>query len=229
MRSKMIKNLTNENNSINYIPLLIGWLLGLASTLFIAIFSRYFRKKDIKKGVIIELKELQLRIAGICLLTTLKNSEVTDEWIKWIRPYFELLSESESFDYLRENPIKDFKISKFNDQEFSEFINFWNQQSLYSETKSTPSFPKISLPYLESNYNSVSLFSKKYQIKLSQLKREIVHINKEFDDISFYHAKTFENISDTNRTIVENNISQIINRIAKKTKSIVKLIEEATK
>ncbi len=72
------------SNNINYIPLLIGWVLGILSSLIVEKLKKRSLKKEIKIGIITELKELQLNLSSICFSTTIESRKISEEWSIWI-------------------------------------------------------------------------------------------------------------------------------------------------
>jgi len=101
----------------------------------------------------------------------------------------------------------------------------WNKKDYNQEQKKTLNITPIALPYLESNYNSLAYLKEKIQIQLSLIKKEIDNLNAYFKEISFYHSKTFENLSDNNWSIVTTNIRQNTKLVANGTMRAIKIIE----
>ncbi|MCK9424966.1 MAG: hypothetical protein M0Q21_02880 [Ignavibacteriaceae bacterium] len=219
--------LTEEiaKNVIKYLPLAIGWLLGIFSAVVIEQIKKQILKQNIKRGIKTELRELSLRLAASCFKSILDCGAISEEWAKWFKPYYKILTESDEYDYLRDKPKPDKKIDTYCDKEFYEYLVFMQNKNRANELK-TPVYPKIVLPYLDSNYNTISLLNDQFVKLISKLKRETIHINSDYEQVWFYHTKTFERITDINHSIAVNNIEDICKRILRKEKNIISLIEK---
>jgi Na+-driven multidrug efflux pump len=57
----------NINHTFNYLSIIVGFLLGIISSIFLKRIENFFSKKEIKKGILTELNEFQLRIIAYCL------------------------------------------------------------------------------------------------------------------------------------------------------------------
>jgi hypothetical protein len=221
-----------NQNTVSYfeiILILFGWILGIISSLIIEKYKNYASRKEIMKGIKSELNELKLRLAATNLELTFRIGDISLEYAKWIKPYYKLLFEGETYSYLRTVPKITNPITNLSNEEFQNCLIISSQRSTNDNLITTPSVPKIELPYLENKYSSISLFKEKSVFKFAQLRKEIISINDCIDDVKYYHNKSFENLSETNRRIVEHNINTNISSIRNKTKHIIKLIEEILK
>lgn len=220
----------SDNNDNNILILFIGWLSGILSTLVIEWIKQLISKRSIKKGIKNELTELQLYLVSVCYMVTSKNEGFTKEFVSWIRPYYLSVVDSEYNNYIRDKDIKEpsgFK--KLNDEDFFNLLNITRLQKPESELKSSISVPKIISPYLDSKFNSLSSYSQKFQILVSKFRREIHLINSDIEKSWFYHAKSFDNISDNNSKSIDHNLTQIYSRLSQRTRNVIKLIDEIQK
>lgn len=215
----------NPEHTIEYFSIILGWLLGILSAVIIEKIKKYFSKREIKVGIISELKELQLRLAATCFYSTLSYGSFSEEWAKWFKPYYKIFTESEEFDYLRRELKTEIKIDNYSDKQFHNYL-VQTQVNKISDPGITTNYPPIVLPYLDSNYHILSLLSETFVKNISKLKREISSINSDFNKIWFYHSKTYENISDNNYDNAVKNIENISRSISKKARSIILLIEK---
>ncbi len=225
----MIEINQNTGSDFEIILIIIGWLLGMFSSLFIEKYKNYSKRKEVKKGIKSELNELRLRLAATNLELTFRIGDITLEYARWIKPYYKLLFESETFAYLRTVPKIDNPITHLPDDEFQRCLIISINRKKDSIVITTPSVPKIVLPYTDSNYGSISLLKEKLLFQIAQLKKDIISINDCIDDVKYYHNKTFEELSESNRKVVEYNIDKNVLSIRDKTKYIIKLIEEIIK
>lgn len=219
---------TDGTNSITTVllPLVIGWLLGILSTLLIDRVRKWLLKKEIKQGIITELREFEGEMTGLCSLTTPRAGMVTLEWSKWFRPFYMKLIESEVYDYIKELGKNKDQIAKWNDEEFFQMFKHWGD----TEPPTTSlNYYELTTPYLNSHYDALSRFDEKFQLRILRLKKEIDLLNGYIKQSQFYHAKTFENISAHNHEIAVKNIRDSEKRIAARIKYIITLIESITK
>jgi len=149
---------------------------------------------------------------------------VTLEWSKWVRPYYEQLIATDAIiDYLIENKEQISNILKFTDDQFYTFLLLMQDKK---DERVNLTFTRISTPYLNSKYESISTFKQEFQLLITKLRREIEFLNNDFDQCWFYHSKTFDKITDLNLDVVRKNIDQIIKRISRRTKGTIKLIQK---
>lgn len=207
------------------ILIIIGWALGILGTLINNKLTKRTSKREIKKGIQTELKELQLRLIGICFSTTTDHGNITMDWSEWMLPYFKNFMNTDEYDYMRDKPFTKMDISKSSFKRFYEILVAQQEESKLDESKSTMIFTKLISPYLDSKYGTISLFDEKYQMEITKLRRELISINEDFEQLQYYHYKTFDDIPENNRAVVSENIKIILKRISRKTKGIIKLIE----
>ena len=96
------------------ILIIIGWALGILGTLINNKLTKRTSKREIKKGIQTELKELQLRLIGICFSTTTDHGNITMDWSEWMLPYFKNFMNTDEYDYMRDKPFTKMDISKRN-------------------------------------------------------------------------------------------------------------------
>ena len=156
----------------------------------------------------------------------MESLQITEEWSNWIKPFYDGFIQSKDFEMLNENKEMTDKILKFSKEEFFEFARNYQLNIRSKNLPTTNTFVKLSLPYLDSKYDSIALLSKTFQSLLTKLKRDINLMNHYFDQIWYYHTKTFEKISDLNYDVVVKNIDGTIPRIARMSKSLIKLTDE---
>lgn len=211
---------------ISYIPLIIGWLLGILSSLLVNLINKKIQKKEIKRGIISEIKDLQLRLIGTHFLTTLETKAYNEDWAIWFKPFFNRLVNSNEMNYVIDlKKDKDVLIKMTN----AEFFTLCTISHNYKKSEyiiSNQTFSKINLPFVDSNYHSISLFDEKFQLLITKLKHDICLLNHFYEQIWFYHSKTFDKLSNDNHMIIVGNINQIIPRICRMSMALIKLTED---
>jgi hypothetical protein len=203
--------------------LLFGWILGVLSSLFVDRIRKWLHKSETKKGILTELKDLQEYLAGLCVLSTQRSKQVTEEWAHWVRPFYRRFTMSKDLDYLQLNTKAASEVDKLNDQQFYDMMAIANTEP---PTHTSPAFTEVSTPYFDAKYESVSQFSEQFQTLLAKLKKEIAILNTYIRQTWFYHTKTFDKVTDTNHDVIVANIENNISIIATRTRVIVNLIEK---
>jgi hypothetical protein len=218
---------SESNSNINVYSLFVAWLLGIVSALLVYWIKQLLSKRSTKIGIKNELNELQMYLVAVCFIVTYKRGNLSRDFVVWIRPYYNSLLNSEFKDFFGEkNIIEPLGSEKLSDNEFFDQLNVARLKTPEPIFKSSLNFPKIISPYIDSKMDSLSFFKQEFQILLSKFKREIHLLNNDIEQTWFYHAKTFENLSEENHEVVNHNLSQIYFRIAEQTSYIVKLIDK---
>jgi len=219
-----------NNNSINILlatgTLLLGWFLGIIGTVINEKLKRSSTKKDIKNGIKTELTELQIHLSSVCLLSVCEIGNFDKEFYHWLKPYF--IKFYESAEFLIPKDIKD-KIPKITEMD-DEFVFTLIQAAFVKNITTTLptnfTYQNITTPYIDLKINDISLLKSSLQKVLFTLKRDINFMNGDINQIWFYHAKTFESISQNNLAVVNANIRSIYGRIARRSKIMVNKITE---
>jgi hypothetical protein len=218
-----------EQDTINHsqlILLLIGWFLGIASTLIFEVGKKFIEKREIKKAIKTELDELRLRLAAINLELTFRIGDIDLNYAKWIKPYYKLLYEGDTYAYLRKVPKITNTITHLPDNEFQNCLIDSRNRRRSNDMLTTAVVQKIELAYLKSKYGNISFFKEKLLLQFAQLQKELIGINECIDDIRYYHNKSFENLSNENQVIIEQNINSNTFNLRNSTKYLINLIEE---
>ena len=214
---------TIKTEIVKYTPIIVGWILGILSGLILDKRKKRLQKKEIKKGVLSELKGLQTYLAGICIHTTIHSGKVDLEWSKWIKQYFDKLYDIDNIEHIIEKGEDYSQVIAYNE---TQFYNFLLSKEPFVKTQISWTFTHVTTPYLNSKYGSISNFDEKFQFLISKLRKEIDLLNSEFNQCWFHYTKTFDDISDVNRKVVESNIDQAVGRIANESKGTIKLIQK---
>lgn len=206
--------------------ILFGWALGMLSTLLFEMIKKNWAKIEVRKGFKSELEEFRLRLAAINMELKFRANDITLDYAKWVKPYYHTLFETDTFDYMRTVPKIDMTITNLSDEEFFNCLLISQERKLKTNLNSTPTIPKFELLYIDSKYESISLFGESFALTISQLKREIANINNYIELLEYNHKKTFESITDHQREIIEQNIQDTIGSITRETKYLIQLSEK---
>src|SRR5437667_8645917 len=106
----------------SYITLIIGWFLGISSTLLVEKIKKHFQRKEVKRGIISEIKDLKMRLIGLCFITKINSDLVTKEWTNWIKSFYTDLILSNEFNYIMDTKEMKTNISNMSESDFYGFV-----------------------------------------------------------------------------------------------------------
>jgi len=203
--------------------LLVGWLMGLLSTLIVDAIRRHRQRKEIKQALITELQELQYRLASSVYLTTTKLGKCDREFLEWFLPIVELykgpFKSDKTIEYARE-------ALKWSDEQLAAV----SEHSKNEDLNKGMGLKKYYAPLLDANIAHIGAFSVEYQNLLLTIHSRLSLINEEIDQYSFYFKETFnENMSSSNRRIILNNIDQCFSIISQQERMTCDLIDRLLK
>ena len=173
----------------DFLILLLGWSLGCFSPWIAELIQRPYRRRQIQKSIFIEFRELRYKLA--CLVWLISDNSgkfdrATNVWVEEI-----LLSDKSPYEKLDiEETIS--KLLKFGDEE----LKTLNATKPKWETLK---LKKFNLSFLNSQISSLLLFSPEFQRLAHEILGRVATLNEEIDAARYFHEKTFDNISDTNR------------------------------
>ena len=222
-----------EENGFNYlitlIPLVLGWLLGVLSSLTTEKIKKYSTKNEVKKGIKTELSELQIHLSSVCLVTTCQYGEFTRGFFNWVKPYCIKIftSEKTHFENILGAEIPD--ISELSDDDLFNLIRDSHGNNNLETRLSAFTYQNVSTPYLDIKINHISLFTEKAQKLLITIKRDTNFVNNDIEQIWFYYSKTFDNITEENHRIINQNLENMYLRIGRRTRTMVNKINELFK
>jgi hypothetical protein len=133
-----------------------------------------------------------------------------------------VLRDADTIDFFRVNKLDASQVLKMSDEQFYQFCIALQSME---KPKVTLTFVNLTTPYLLSKYDAISNFKEGYQLLVAKLRNEIDFLNNDFKQCWFYHVKTFEHLSDANYELVVQNINQIYERIANRSKRAISLIQ----
>jgi hypothetical protein len=216
----------SQEYSMNYyftiLTLLLGWLLGIFSTLIIDVIRKSHQKTNFKKALFTEFKEIRLRLAGGIYLISGSLGTIDKNLLQWCYNILENHSEKITAETLKK--IK--RQLRLSDKKI---------RALYQPepnlTKNPYILKKFHLSFLESNLTYLSLFNLTFQSRVIEIKNQLDLVNEDIELNRFYYEKTFDSsLNESDRRIVDNNvISQYQNLIRSFrfiTDKITNLIEE---
>ena len=185
---KKIIDIIKEDSSGNskYYLIILGWILGLLSTLIVDGIKKIYKKRRIKKGITQELNYLRIQLIMIFLSYYVKFYSIGGS--KSIS-----VQETDLFPYIRMYILQPFNLMQYEkkiiknitDEECLKFLN-----SL--DTFGSFIFPKFDIPFIEINLEFLTFYSSEYQSTIMQLRRRIQNINHLIDNNLYLYLKTLD-------------------------------------
>jgi hypothetical protein len=184
----------------------LGWVLGFFGTLLLQWINQKKRKNDFKESLCVELKEAIPQLAGTYYLLKEAVGELDRDVLNWTQSMFSKFSKDDK------KGLKSIgTLLKRSDDELKALA----LQIKASKRKTTTSIKKVSLPFLQQNFSSISLLNPSFQRSVAGVQRDINFLNDEIDLYYFYLKKTFDStLTAENYSIVNKNINDAYQAIA---------------
>jgi hypothetical protein len=206
--------------------LVLGWILAILGNVINEKLKRRSSKKEIKIGIKTELKELQIHLSSVCLMSVFITDKFTKEFFQWIKPFFIRFFESAEFLIPKELKDKMPKINELDDDTIYTLLIAAFGKSSTTSAATSFTYQNITTPYIDLKINDISLFDDTIQKSIFTLKRDINFLNSDINQIWFYHSKTFDNPSQGNHQLLNANLNNLYARISRRSKIMVNKIEE---
>ncbi len=187
------------------IYIVVGWVLGFLGTLLLQWINENKRKKAFRKSLCAELEEVIPQLAGTYFVLNDALGKLDRDIISWTHTILSKFSEGQ------EKLLKsvEWYAEKAEDQ-------LKALASHKTSKKETMSIKRITLPFLQQNFSSVSVLAPSLQRSLATIERNVYLLNQEIDLYYFYLEKTFDStLTKENYDLVNNNIDHAYEAIAR--------------
>ena len=195
--------------------LVLGWLLGMLSPALVEAVRRRRRVTALQIALGQELRGLQFQMATKALVFRLRASKPNPTFLAWfdgmIAKHSDQPGVEESRKYLALLQAAD--LSKLPDP----------------EPKRGFSLSVGEAPLLTTHTNEIAQFPIEAQKWLLRLVRELSFFNQQVTFLRHLFDKTFDSLSETNRTLIKRNLEEGYEGLAKRAVVIADLIEAAPK
>lgn len=211
----------------NLLSLIAGWVLGILSSIITDTRKKRSQKKEIKRGILAELRETQIILVSNCYLLNHRFGIFDRDFLTWILPYYQKFRRIDSSNNYQS--VIDFinETLKLNDEQIAELIYGLRQREIQKKGgKSGLTLKKVFIPYADSKLGFLSLFEESFQRKILSIRRDIHFINEDIELAWYYFKKTFESLSDRNYKLIDENLNTTYLDVAGKTKRLTDKIEE---
>ena len=200
--------------------LILGWLLGLLSPQISERISRHYKKRDLRIGLISELKEIRYRLILTTYLLSKKAGSFNKDLIEWVRKQLEDYKE-------RDHTKMTLSVLEKLSADPSQIAVI---RSLSYDEETGLSLKKFYLPFIEAKTDFFPVFGDGCRNLLFQIRFQIQALNEEIDNVLFYFRKTFDSsMSPVNHEIVRKNLTHGFENLARQTKLITEKINDLLK
>lgn len=183
----------------NLLFALLGWALATGGTMLVDRNRRLIRRREVKAGLRIELRDLRLRL--ICAAHNLaeytgeSNRDVHQQTLKMLQPH----KGDETADRLMSN------IPKLLEKATDEHLEILRAMKPRGDFAFMKKFP---LPLLESDVGILLYFTTDTQRRLLDIRAQLGFYNERVDELQSLFPMTFRpDIRDENRVRLEQNIA----------------------
>ena len=163
--------------------LLIGWSLGLFSPLITERIQERRRKPELKRSLLVELYGVRYTAAQVAYLSISGTGGADRALINWIMPIVSDYNGPLALPTLPED-LK--KLAQLSDHEIQQVGR--NAEEKFQGLK----YKKFSLPFLDAQLGSLSMFSPEFQQHILEIRARVDILNEEMDRAQFYHDKSFD-------------------------------------
>jgi hypothetical protein len=196
---------------VNLSGVILGWLLGILGQRPIIYIQQSFKKPAIKKSIIAELMDLRFSLATTSYLLSSRVGEIDKKYLEWIHP---ILKSYDGFYADRDFPKRIDRILQKDDKELAA----WMEIEKIAGKKQGLMLKNFNVPFLDNNYEQLSMFDLKFQKDIFEVLKQIKNMNEDIDRAWFYFTKTFDSsISAENAKIISDNLESTYGVVKKAT------------
>lgn len=192
----------------------LGWLLGLLTAPIADRINKHCQRREIERGILTELKELEVKLVGVVYLVAYRSGTITRELVTWLQTHIE--------EYAGVHPSDEAvgtinRLSVLSDEELAANLSHLALRG-YGRGLT---LKKHQTPLLDSKVNSLIVFNEGFQNRVLEIKGQINTLNEEVDLARFYLEKTFDSLSEENHQTVSQNLDDCYKQISAMARRIV--------
>ena len=208
-----------------YVPLLVGWVLGLLSPHFTGWIARRSRRCELKRTIKMEFEELRVTLATAAWIMLCKTGELDVKFMRWYLP-IALSSRQSIVDALpREKMVP---LSQKTDSELQ--VDVDALISLSATKGHGLNLKKYELPFLTAHQSELVIFDNEFQKNVLEVISSLRLFNSDVDMVRTLSLKVFEpgmqrDIFDT----IYGNLHSLYRSLAVRAKDICDVIDHLSK
>jgi hypothetical protein len=203
---------------MNFLYLLLGWLLGLLSPILAERIQKPYKRKELIKSLLSEFNDLQFKMALAAYRLRSHLATVDHKFLAKLEPIFD------HYDGPDKDPQATESFKKLKDLPEDQL------RDLHVKTRRPGRgihLAKQSLPFLSSQVHALSICPIDFQQTILMLKAQLDYFNDEVDVITSYFNKTFDpSITGENRVAVLANLEEGYGKLAQRAENIVMFISD---
>ncbi|MDF3024724.1 MAG: hypothetical protein K0R10_2085 [Alphaproteobacteria bacterium] len=194
--------------------------MGLFSQVIIDLYRKNRDAKETLRSVVIELNELQYKLAVTTYTMDLKYGRLEKDFIITLQ---DILNGYKGLHKTRNiKKLIDLQ-SELPDEKIKEFCD-----TQLAENGDGSLLKKIPTPFLDSKISSLGLVKEKFRNQLLEIKANIGMLNEIIDDSRYFFNLTYQNISPENHDKAVKAVNDSYLNYSKRAKFIISLIANTT-
>jgi hypothetical protein len=200
--------------------LFLGWLVGLLSPIIVDAIRRRREIKEVKAALIVELLDLQYRLAMTAYVIEIRIGGYDRQFLEWFKAILERY----------QGPHKSDKVL----QTITSSLTLTDEQlALVAEKheggpNKGAGLKKHHAPLVDSKLGQLGTFSPKFQSLMLEIHSRLNILNEEIDQYRFYFNATFSgNLSELNHNLITENVQGSYSAVATQCRMICDIIDRA--
>ncbi len=199
---------------INHEQLLLGWLLGMLSPAIIEEIRRRRRLNRLQRAIALELHELQFQMAMHSFVFRQRNAtRLDDDFLRWLEATIKA--------YKGNEPSESFLAL------ISALLAVPIHQRGHRDPKRGLSLSEANAPLLNIHTSEIALFPVQSQAVLLNISQQVSFFNQQVSGLRRMFDRTFDNLSNTSRENVLQNLEEGYQHLADRALLLAKIIQGA--
>jgi len=188
-----------------YVPIVFGWLLGLATIWIKDIWTKRYKRKTLRGAFIAELECLCGKIILVCSVIQSRSGRRDETFLSWFIPLLKKYKKSE----LSQEEIATLDAGRLDGIRLSELL-------YEAKPNRALSLRKYSLPFLRSNLSDLQYFEVSFTEELLRIAESLNAVNELIDESRYHYQLTFDaSLSEENHDTVCANLEGNYSRIGR--------------
>ena len=199
---------------MDFVILVIGWVLGLVSPLLADRIKKPYRRKELLASIMVELKELRVKMAMVAYLMQTKTGNLDRSFLQWLK--------NSVADYdgpIEPSPPTDVldRLAELDDAQLAALV----APRAANAVKKSLTFKKGAMPFTESRMHELSILPLELQRKLLDVRSHVELYNEDVDLAWSNIEKTFNpDMMAANKAAILGNITASYGYLATRAKDI---------
>jgi hypothetical protein len=198
--------------------ILLGWLLGLLGPIIVGASQRRYREKEVREGILTELRDLRLRMAAAVYKLESRFGTYDRNLLQWLVTVFEAHTGPSDSTSILELLRKHAGLDDAQLQAVAERLS--------ADASGGLGVKKYHVPYLDSKMGELGIFAESERAMILDIRAQLALFNEEVDEARMYHKMTFDMAGSTvNHSIAETNVANAYRNLAKRARQVADRID----